>query len=151
VSGNNQHYLPAALIGGFGRPAPSRKLREATVAVRRNATGAVDTGFPKAEKLAFRPGMYRFAAPLPGVDPDAVDKLWDPVETGLRDLADRLAARRLQHGDDSLLCDYAATAGVRHPSFEAVVADYQARQGMPYCRATTCSTRAFSRSATSGR
>ena len=54
-----------------------------------------------------------------------------PVETGLRDLAGRLAARRLQPGDDRLLFDYAATAGVRHPSFEAVAADHQARQGLP--------------------
>lgn len=131
VSGNNQHYQPAALIGGWGRPAPSGRLREARVAVRRKATGTVDAGFPKAEKLAYRPGMYRLAAPPPGVDPDAVDKLWDPVETGLRDVVARLAARRLRPGDDQLLFDYAATAGVRHPSFEAVVADHQARQGRP--------------------
>jgi hypothetical protein len=131
VSGDNQHYQPAALIGSFGRPAPSGRPREARVAVRRKATGAVDSGFPKAEKLAYRPGMYRLASPPSGVDRDVVDKLWDPVETGLRDLAARLAARRLQQGDDQLLFDYAATAGVRHPSFEAVAADYQARQGRP--------------------
>lgn len=131
VSGTNQHYQPAALIGSIGSPAPSGRLREARVAVRRKATGAVDNGFPKAEKLAYRPGMYRLASPPPGVDPDVVDRLWDPVETSLRDLARRLAARRLQPGDDRLLFDYAATAGVRHPSFEAIAADYQARQGLP--------------------
>jgi hypothetical protein len=87
MSGDNQHYQPAALIGGFGRPAPSGRLREARVAVRRKVTGAVDSGFPKAEKLAYRPGMYRLASPPSGVDRDAVDRLWDPVETGLRDLA----------------------------------------------------------------
>ncbi len=151
MSGTNQHYQPAALIGSFGSPAPSGKLREARVAVRRKATGAVDNGFPKAEKLAYRPGMYRLASPPTGVDPDVVDRLWDPVETGLRDLADRLAARRLQPGDDQLLFDYAATAGVRHPSFEAVAADYQVRQGLPALRATTCSTPACWRSATSAR
>lgn len=131
VSGTNQHYLPASLIGGFGQPAASGKLREARIAVRRKATGAVDAGFPKAETLAWRPGMYRLTAPPPGVDPDAVDKLWDPVENSLRDLVARLAARRLQPGDDALLFDYAATTGVRHPSFEDVAADYQARQGRP--------------------
>ena len=100
------------------------------MAVRRKATGRVDVGFPKAEKLAYRPGMYRLASPPPGVDRDIVDRLWNPVETGLSDLAARLAARRLQPGDHQLLFDYAATAGVRHPAFEAVVADYQARHGM---------------------
>ena len=131
MSGTKQHYLPASLIGSFGRPAASGKLREAQVAVRRKATGAVDTGYPKAETLAYRPGMYRLASPPAGADRDVVDKLWDPVENGLRDLAARLAARRLQPGDDTLLFDYAATAGVRHPSFEDVAADHQARHGQP--------------------
>lgn len=134
MSGTKQHYQPAALIGSFGSPAPSGKLREARVAVRRKATGAVDNGFPKAEKLAYQPGMYRLASPPAGVDQDVVDRLWDPIETGLRDLAGRLAARGLQPGDDQRLFDYAATAGVRHPSFEAVAADYQARQGLPALR-----------------
>lgn len=119
MSGVRQHYQPAALIAGFGRPAPSGKLREAKVAVRRKATGAVDAGCPKAERLAYRAGMYRLASPPAGVDADVVDKLWDPVETELRDLVARLADRQLQPGDDQLLFDYAATAGVRHPSFEA--------------------------------
>ncbi len=70
--------------------------------MRRKATGAVDCRFPKAETLAYRPGMYRLASPPACVDPDVVDKLWDPVENGLRDLDGRLAARRLQHGDDQL-------------------------------------------------
>jgi hypothetical protein len=130
VSGDNQHYQAAALIGGFGWPASSGRLREARVAVRRKANGAVDNGFPKAERLTYRPGMYRLASPPPGVDRDVVDRLWNPVEPGLHDLATRLARWRLQPGDDALLFDYAATAGVRHPSFEAVAADYQARQGM---------------------
>jgi hypothetical protein len=75
--------------------------------------------------------MYRLAAPPAGVDRDVVEKLWDPVENGLRDLVARLAvsARHLQPGDDTLLFDYAATGGVRHPSFEDVVTDYQARHG----------------------
>lgn len=75
MSGANQHYQPAALIGGFGLPATSGKLREATVAVRRKATGAVDSGFPEAETLAFRRGMYRLASPPAGVDRDIMDKL----------------------------------------------------------------------------
>jgi len=128
VSGRNQHYLPAALIGGFGRPA-GRRLRDAQVAVRRKPGGAVDTNFPPAETLAFRRDMYTLAAPPTGVNPDFVDRLWDPVETHLRDLVCRLNGRRLQPGDDELLFTYAAQAGVRHPSFMNVAADYQARQG----------------------
>jgi hypothetical protein len=99
--------------------------------VRRKATGTVDPVFRKAERLAALPGMYRLAAPPPGVDRDIVDNLWDPVENGLRDLVGRLSGRHLQPGDDEPLFAYAATAGVRHPSFEDVVpADQQARKGL---------------------
>jgi hypothetical protein len=59
VSGKQQHYLPAALIGGFGVAAASGRLREATVAVRRTATGAVDPVDPRAESIASLPGIYR--------------------------------------------------------------------------------------------
>jgi hypothetical protein len=50
----------------------------------------VDNGFPKAEKLAYQPGIYQLTSPPAGVDPGAVDTLWEPVEPALRDLADRL-------------------------------------------------------------
>jgi hypothetical protein len=129
VSGTNQHYLPAVLIGGFGRPTASGGLRKATVAVRRKPGGAVDSDFPAAEDIAFRPGMYRLASPPVGFDQDVVDSLWDPVENRLRDLVGRLNDRRLQPGDDELLFHYAAEAGVRHLSFEDMAADHQARQG----------------------
>jgi hypothetical protein len=79
VSGTKQHFQPASLIGGFGRPPASGRLREAQVAVRRKVTGAVDAGLPKAEALAWRPEMYRLASPPAGGDRDVVDKLWDPV------------------------------------------------------------------------
>jgi len=57
VNRTNHHYLPAALIGGFGRPTASGRLRDAEVAVRRKPGGAVDSDFPAAAALAFRPGM----------------------------------------------------------------------------------------------
>ncbi len=131
VTGTNQHYLPAVIIGGFGRPVPSRRLRDAQVAVRRKPDGAVDGDFPAAATLAYRPDMYRLVSPPEGIDRDVVDRLWDPVETRLRDLIGRLNERRLQPGDNELLFTYAAQAGVRPPAFEAVTADYQARQGQP--------------------
>jgi hypothetical protein len=59
-------------------------------AVRQKATGTVDNGFPKAEKLAYRPGIYQLTSPPAGVDPGAVDMLWEPVEPTLRDLVGRL-------------------------------------------------------------
>ncbi|HVX21284.1 MAG TPA: DUF4238 domain-containing protein [Acidimicrobiales bacterium] len=131
MSGRNQHYLPASLIGGFGLPAASGRLREARVAVRRKRTGQVDRGLPKAATLAVSRGTYRLTNPPPGVDRDIVDKLWDPVENELSKLIARLERRRLQVGDDILLFGYVAAAAVRHPTFEAVAAEYQRRQGFP--------------------
>jgi hypothetical protein len=125
VSGSDQHYLPAALIGGFGRPVGGKR-RHAQVAVRRKPGGAVDADFPAAETLASRKNMYRLVSPG-GVDPDIVDNLWGDVENRLRGLVDRLDDRHLRPGDDEWLFTYAAQAAVRHPSFEDVVADYQAR------------------------
>jgi hypothetical protein len=131
MSGKKQHYLPAVLIGGFGVAAASGRLRDATVAVRRKATGAVDPADARSGSIAWLPGMYRLAAPPPGIDRDIVDTLWDPLEDKLRDLVVRLTDRRLVPGDDELLFTYAAAAGVRHPSFADVAADYQTRNGLP--------------------
>jgi hypothetical protein len=81
VSGKKQHYLPAVLIGGVGVAAASGRLRDATVAVRRTATGAVDPVDPRAGSIAWLPGMYRLAAPPPGIDRDIMDKLWNQRKT----------------------------------------------------------------------
>jgi len=131
VTGTNQHYLPAVLIGGFGRlPAGTGPLREAEVAVRDRATGAVDSRLRKAKTLAARPGMYRLTSPPAGVDPDIVDTVWNGVENALRGLVGRLTNRCLQPGDDQLLFAYAAEAGVRHPTFEALAAHHHVGHGL---------------------
>jgi hypothetical protein len=87
------------------------------------------------ERMASTGFNYGRATSEPGVwyfpTGKIVDTLWDPVEKVLPDLVARLAARRLLPGDDMLLFDYAATAGVRPPAFEDVVADHQAREGLP--------------------
>lgn len=131
MSGDNQHYLPAALLGGFGVPSASGKRRDALVLPRRKATGNVDPKPTKAEKLAVRKAMYRLIAPPPGVDRDVVDKLWDPVETVLPALVDRLTNRSLQSGDDQLLYAYVAMAAVRHPSFDKIAEAWQKDRGAP--------------------
>ena len=129
MSGKRQHYLPASLLGGFGERAPTAKSREAKLVARRKATGRVDRGTCKAENEAFRIGMYRLAAPPPGVDRDIIDRLWNPVEGALPDLIRRLTDGKLSRGDDQLLFSYVAMAAVRHLSFEDVAKDWQNRHG----------------------
>jgi hypothetical protein len=125
---DRQHFLPAALLGGFGRPDPRRKeARYAAIAVRNLATG--ELRISNAESEAHRRALYRLVAPPPGVDRDAVDKLWDAIEPGLPDLIARVEGRVLRPGDDSRLLDYAASVWVRHPSFFQVASHHQAKSG----------------------
>jgi hypothetical protein len=45
-------------------------------------------------------------------------------------LVERLTKRNLQPGDDQLLFGYAATAAVRHPTFEAIAREHQKAHGL---------------------
>lgn len=128
ISGSNQHYLPASLIGGFGVASKGRGLREATVAFRSIATGNVY--LDKAENLAYRKDTYRLENPPDGVDPDSIDNLWEPIESELPGLINRLENRCLGTDDDERLFYYVATAVVRHPeTFEAIARDHNLRNG----------------------
>ena len=128
ISGSNQHYLPACLIGEFGVASKRGGLREATVAFRSKATGNVH--LDKTKNLAYRKNTYRLENPLDGVDPDSIDKLWEPIESELPELINRLENRSLGADDDERLFYYVATAAVRHPeTFEATATDHNLRNG----------------------
>lgn len=130
MSGDDQHYLPAALIGGFGVVRAGKPLRKAQIVVRELASGEVHPA--TAEDVAFRRALYRLLAPGPGVDPDIVDKLWTPVETELPAMVARLDADALEPDDPEKWIRYAAMAGVRHPTaFPALAVYHQQNRGKP--------------------
>ena len=130
MSGKRQHYLPASLLGGFGERASTAKSREEKPGGSAESDGPrYIRGTCKAENEAFRIGMYRLAAPPPGVDRDIIDRLWNPVEGALPDLIRRLTDGKLSRGDDQLLFSYVAMAAVRHLSFEDVARHWQNRHG----------------------
>lgn len=99
------------------------------LAVRRKASDHVEPGTVKAENEAFDIATYRLVQPPPGVDRDAIDKLWSPVESVLPALVDRLTDNRLVPGDVSVLYQYVAMASVRHPSFALVAGEWQKSHG----------------------
>ncbi len=130
MANDRQHYLPAALLGGFGEPNRRRKGgRYATIAVRDLATGCVRLS--NADSEAHRRALYRLEAPPPGVDRDVVDKLWDEIEPGLPDLVRRVESRALLDGDEQRLINYAASIWVRHPRFSKVAEQHQEKRGSP--------------------
>lgn len=126
MSGDRQHYLPAALIGGFGCRLPNKPLREAVVVVRELRSGNVYQGSAKTQ--ACRHALYRLQEPPDGVDMDDIDNLWAKVESRIPDLVARLTNRNLGADDPQLLIEYAAMAGVRHPTFEDVAIDWNHHQ-----------------------
>jgi hypothetical protein len=129
MTGDNQHYLPATVIAGFGqRPAGARR-RDSEILVRDLPSGNIRSSTAREE--ARRHALYRLDAPPPGIDPDWVDERWTRIENALPELIDRLVRRALVPGDEELLVLYAAMLGSRHPSFSTVAADYQAKQGHP--------------------
>ncbi|MDA8283379.1 MAG: DUF4238 domain-containing protein [Actinomycetota bacterium] len=128
MSGDDQHYLPAALIGGFGIARAGKPLRKAQIVVRELASGEVHPA--TAEDIAYRRALYRLEAPGPGVDPDIVDKLWTSVEGDLPAMVARLEAASLEADDPEKWIWYAAMSGVRHPTaFAALAARHQQTRG----------------------
>jgi Protein of unknown function (DUF4238) len=130
MSGEDQHYLSAALIGGFGVARAGKPLRKARIVVRELASGKVHPA--TAENVAYRRALYRLLAPGPGVDPDIVDKLWIPVERDLPAMVARLQGAEVDEEDPEKWIWYAAMAGVRHPTaFAALAGHHQLTSGHP--------------------
>lgn len=130
MSGDDQHYLPAALIGGFGIVRAGKPLRKAQIVVRELISGEVHPA--TAEDVAFCRALYRLENPGPGVDSDIVDKLWTPVETELPAMVGRLDASTVEPDDPEKWIWYAAMAGVRHPiAFPALAVHHQQNRGDP--------------------
>jgi hypothetical protein len=129
VRGDKQHYLPAALIGGFGCAPVGTPLREAEVLWRRRE-------WPRprpttAEAIGYVRRMYRIMRPPPGVGADRVDELWDHFENPLPAAIARAAAQQESDDDHGTLIAYVAAAGVRHPDFETMVNRWRDKRGLP--------------------
>ena len=78
MTGNKQHFLLAAVIGGFGRVAAGGSLREADVQWRRREWEKSRPA--RADSIGYVKRIYRLSAPPPGVSADRVDELWDHFE-----------------------------------------------------------------------
>ncbi len=129
MTGEKQHYLPAAVIGGFGE-ARSQSPRESIVAVGRRDGGR--TRISAARAVAFERNTYRLANPVPGVDPDVVDKTWQLLEPYLPGALHRLAENTQTSVDQEVVLLYVAAWAVRHPEvFRVIANEQQEAAGLP--------------------
>jgi Protein of unknown function (DUF4238) len=129
VSGDRHHYIQASLLGGFGRTPPNTRQRDAEIELRRSGSAVTETTAP--DKVGWVDKLYRLNTPGPGVDPDEVDKLWDPVEQNYRDAVQRLENRTETAADIDWLIQYVCAAGVRGPGFGDAVNRWRAEAGDP--------------------
>jgi hypothetical protein len=123
---HQDHFLPAALIGGFGYGVPSSP-RERTVLWRRRQWNRPKP--IKAEAIGWRKGLYDVT--LPGIDPRELDMVWNRFEPKLPRSIRQLDARTESIAETEALLDYALCAGVRHPDFAAAVNRWRSELGEP--------------------
>ncbi|MFD8615304.1 DUF4238 domain-containing protein [Streptomyces sp. NPDC059631] len=128
-SGAKQHYVPAALIGGFGRTADRERLRHAVVCWRRREWA--ETRETSAEAIGWRTAMYRLQNPADGVDPDVVDAVWDVIEPRIPDVVNRFEDGMSTATEREWLVVYASMVGVRHPDFGPAINRWLAEWGKP--------------------
>jgi hypothetical protein len=127
MSGAKQHFIPAAIIGGFGQPKGS-VLRDAVMAVWR--WGNPKRVFNKtAEKIGWLPNLYTLVDPQGGVSPDVVDTLWTKIEPSMLSSIRALANGAVTPDQEEALCYYIASSACRHPSFKDLVNEHRRKEG----------------------
>ena len=124
------HYLPAALIGGFGLPSErSSRSRDAMVAVRyRDQTEAV---LQTAKTVATQLGVYQLTAPPPGLSSDAIDDLWQEYEPKLHYAIDHFGHASWDDEDWAVVLAHITALAVRHPDFAHTATRFRADRGDP--------------------
>ncbi|MBC3843729.1 DUF4238 domain-containing protein [Streptacidiphilus sp. 4-A2] len=127
MSGERHHFIQASLLGAFGSTPPGKRQRDADIALRRKGSTTTESSTP--DDVGWIDRLYRLQNPGPGVDPDEVDKLWEPVENGYRAATDHLENRSVNAADIDWLIQYICAAGVRGPGFGDAVNRWRAEAG----------------------
>jgi len=139
------HYLPAAFIGGFGDSGSVVESRKAEVRVRFAARPA-ETKKVSAEYVAKEKDIYLLEKPPIGVDPQAINDLWDVYEPRLPKAISAFGRGDWTEDDWSVVSFHILAQGVRSPAFLAQAKDhleergqYDARDDAQQMRITTLS------------
>ena len=122
-----QHWLPAAVIGGFGDTSDATG-RDAVVVVRRKPSGIV--ALSKASSVGYERGLYTLSDPPPGMDENRIDQVLSSTEGVLPAAIAGLESDNPKSADLESILDYVAALAARHPDhFKEVSNSYQARIG----------------------
>lgn len=122
------HYLPAALIGGFGIPDPREPGgRYAKVCMRRRGNPDAVLGPLRAEKVAAQFGLYDVDRPDPDLPADFAETMWQTYEGALPRAIAALEAGEFGREEWSAVLLHIQAQSVRHPDFDRVARDHLAR------------------------
>jgi hypothetical protein len=127
------HYLPAALIGGFGVPEARRAagLRHAKVCVRRRKEPDKVFGPVKAENIAFKHGLYDVDAPSSDLPADFAETLWQEYEGALPAAIRALEEGTFTRDDWKTILLHVQALSIRHPDYDRVAISYIQEGGLP--------------------
>ncbi|MGW1917795.1 hypothetical protein ACWCQS_45945 [Streptomyces sp. NPDC002076] len=128
------HYLPAALIGGFGVPETGRVvgLRHAKVCVRRRKEPEKVFGPLKAENIAYQYGLYDVDDPSSDLPADFAEAIWQEYEGALPTAILALEQGTFTRDDWKTILLHVQAQSIRHPDYDRVAVTYiQGEGGLP--------------------
>ncbi|MFG2951970.1 hypothetical protein [Streptomyces adustus] len=127
------HYLPAALIGGFGVPEAGRAagLRHAKVCVRRRQAPERVFGPVKAENIAYQYGLYDVDVPSSDLPADFAETIWQEYEGPLPAVIRALEQGTVTRDGWKTILLHVQAQSIRHPDYDRVAATYIQEDGVP--------------------
>jgi hypothetical protein len=125
------HYLPAALIGGFGRPNPAHPgRRHARVVQRRRTPEDKLLREISAENIAFEYGIYDVHMPTADLPTNYAEELWGQYEGQLPDAAKALETQAYTHDDWLTVLKHIQSVWPRQPGFKMFAAEALTTDGL---------------------
>ncbi len=113
------HYLPAGLIGGFGRPHDnSPRRRRAKVCIRTRPPENKLTPEIKADSVAWDRGQYDVDNPTDDLPADWAEQIWQLYEDALPDAAKALEQPGFSPDDWATVLKHIRAAWIRNPGFD---------------------------------
>jgi hypothetical protein len=134
---SKDHYLPAAVIGGFGERPAKKGRRKAKVAVWVDALGRVVS--TTAEKIGWKYSLYD----VPGVagSAETFESVWQSYESDLPTAIEHLAQETPSTRDLGALVAHVAFAAARFANFTQSVVEWSQQQGKTITEAEARSER----------